>query len=278
MAKLHRRVEDINWVLYIECTECHQMKECSTKEYFKWNCAHWLRSKCKECIKNKYADKALEYRITNRDKINKQKRDAHKRDREKISEKRKEKREGIKARRKKYYEVHKEEELEYTRKKKRETGKGKLWTRTEKLIKKLWLSHDWCSICWTMWQTQAHHPDYNKWNEVIFLCPTCHQRVHAGRIECHNDEIIDSLLIDKFNEMSKDWIGVEIPWRYDGIAYYLNEKTWQRYSKKGFPIGNDEVCRYWEICKVEFYDERGCNYKILSRRPDWDGHKSAEMS
>ena len=38
---------------------------------------------------------------------------------------------------KKYYEEHKEKEMEYARKRKRETGKGKLWTKTERLIKKI---------------------------------------------------------------------------------------------------------------------------------------------
>lgn len=63
-------------------------------------------------------------------------------------------------------------------------------------------------------------------------------------------------------------IGVEIPWWYDWIAYYFNKETWQRYSRAWYPIENDEVCRYWEVFKVEFYDKRWIKYKILSRRPD----------
>ncbi len=76
--------------------------------------------------------------------------------------------------------------------------------------------------------------------------------------------------IDIENSWPEIW-GAEIPWRYDWIAYYYNINTWQRYSRKGYPIEKDEVCRYGEICKVEFYDEFWCDYKILSRRPDWDG-------
>lgn len=193
MAKLHRRVEDINWVLYIECTECHQMKECSTKEYFKWNCAHWLRSKCKECIKNKYADKALEYRITNRDKINKQKRDAHKRDREIVSERRWEKREQIKIYRKKYYEEHYEEILKKKRDYRRESWKGKIRTKTERLINKLWIRPDECSICGWKCKTQAHHPSHDKRNEIIFVCQRCHSRLDNWWFECPQDKIIDLL-------------------------------------------------------------------------------------
>lgn len=65
-------------------------------------------------------------------------------------------------------------------------------------------------------------------------------------------------------------IGVEIPGRYDWIAFYLDQDTWQRYSRKGYPIENDEVCRYGNVYKVKFYDEWWVKYDILSSRPDED--------
>ena len=68
--------------------------------------------------------------------------------------------------------------------------------------------------------------------------------------------------------------GIEDRNWYDGIAYYENKETWQRYSRAGYPIANDEMCRYWYICKVEMIkDGPGTfeyHWKILSRRPDWD--------
>lgn len=65
-------------------------------------------------------------------------------------------------------------------------------------------------------------------------------------------------------------IWVELPGRYDGIAFWLDQDTWQRYSRAWYPIENDEVCRWGKVYKVEFYDKRWCKYKILSRRPDTD--------
>ena len=69
---------------------------------------------------------------------------------------------------------------------------------------------------------------------------------------------------------------------YDGIAYYENKNTWQRYSRAGYPIADDEMCLYWDICKVEMIKDGEWQFeyhwKILSRRPDWDGNKSAEVS
>lgn len=69
-------------------------------------------------------------------------------------------------------------------------------------------------------------------------------------------------------------IGVEISGRYDWVAYYLNQKTWQRYSRTWLPIDIDEVCRPWRIYKVEFYDKRWTDFKILSSREDKDGTRA----
>jgi len=35
-----------------------------------------------------------------------------------------------------------------------------------------------CSHCKSTWQVEAHHPDYNKPNEVIWLCKSCHSKLH----------------------------------------------------------------------------------------------------
>lgn len=69
---------------------------------------------------------------------------------------------------------------------------------------------------------------------------------------------------------------------YDGIAYYENKNTKQRYSRAGYPIANDEMCKYGKIYKVEcIQDWPGrfdYHWKILSERLDWDGDLTTEMS
>lgn len=86
--------------------------------------------------------------------------------------------------------------------------------------------------------------------------------------------------IDIENAWPEIW-WVEDRNRYDGIAYYENINTKQRYSRAGYPIENDEMCRYWYICKVEKVIDWPWTFeyhwKILSRRPDWDGNKSTEV-
>lgn len=85
-----------------------------------------------------------------------------------------------------------------------------------------------------------------------------------------------------YARMPEGVIGVEDWNRYDGIAYYYDQANNQRYSKKGYPIANDEMCLYGDVCKVECVrDWEGqfeYHWKILSRRPDTDGNIITEMS
>lgn len=82
--------------------------------------------------------------------------------------------------------------------------------------------------------------------------------------------------MDEIYERMPKWvIGVEDPIRGDFIAYYLDEKTWQKYSRYGYPIAEDEMCReWWTICKVESIIDGewrfDYHYKILSSREDKD--------
>lgn len=59
---------------------------------------------------------------------------------------------------------------------------------------------------------------------------------------------------------------------YDGVAYYLDESTWQRYSRNWYPIANDEMCKYWKVYKVEEIVDWDWpfdyHYKIIAERLD----------
>lgn len=91
--------------------------------------------------------------------------------------------------------------------------------------------------------------------------------------------------MDEIYARMPEWvIGVEDWNRWDFIAYYLDEKTWQKYSRNGYPIANDEMCREWNpwtICKVEQVIDGPWQFeyhwKILSERPDEDGEQSTEV-
>lgn len=79
--------------------------------------------------------------------------------------------------------------------------------------------------------------------------------------------------IDINNCWPEIWWIEEILW-YDGIAYYENKDTWQHYSRAGYPIASDEICKYGRIYKVKLIrDGDGpfdYHYEVLSSRPDID--------
>lgn len=70
-----------------------------------------------------------------------------------------------------------------------------------------------------------------------------------------------------YYKMNKNLIWVEIPGWYDGIAYWM-DNSGNRYAtdKNRTPIWKNEVCRYGKVYEVEFLDERGTEYKIISQR------------
>ena len=71
--------------------------------------------------------------------------------------------------------------------------------------------------------------------------------------------------------MPENYIGVEDPIRYDGIAFY-QDSEWNRYSRNLHPIEKDEMCKYWKVYKVEETVDWDwpfdCHYKIIAERLD----------
>lgn len=63
--------------------------------------------------------------------------------------------------------------------------------KTAKMIRKLWIRPETCPICWYEWRIIAHHPDYNKPNEIVFCCQICHDNIHKEKISVEWDMIID---------------------------------------------------------------------------------------
>ena len=50
-----------------------------------------------------------------------------------------------------------------------------------------------CSSCKCHSDVQAHHPDYSKPNEVIWLCRSCHHKLHYGNKSISGELIIYSV-------------------------------------------------------------------------------------
>lgn len=84
-----------------------------------------------------------------------------------------------------------------------------------------------------------------------------------------------------YSRMPKWVIGVE-EWNwYDGIAYYYDQANNQRYSRNGYPIANDEICKRGKVYKVEIIrtgkKARDYKFKILSERDDIDENDKGWM-
>ena len=73
-------------------------------------------------------------------------------------------------------------------------------------------------------------------------------------------------------ELPEGTIWIEDPIWYDGI-YCYQAPDGTKYSKRAhIPIEEDEMCKYWNIYKVELVKHSDepfdYDYKILSKRPD----------
>ena len=223
-----REVYEKGWKTFFKCSSCWEFKE-ATKDnfYVRSSNPFWFANVCKICDKkyhqeiylknreeilqktNKYyhshreaylenyikkRDKRLayakEYRENNIEKIkasreNNKERYANNRINDEDRQKR------YKERRREYKESHRGLINEKRRKRYHEKWYAKIHTKTSRAINKLWIRPTICPICWKEWRIEAHHPDYNKWNEIIFCCNVCHQRIHNWWFICTS--IIDLL-------------------------------------------------------------------------------------
>ncbi len=107
---------------------------------------------------------------------------------------------------KQWYHKHRDERLDSVKKLQREKKYQKLHTKTYNFIKKHNLYPDECCLCWSNKSIEAHHPDYSKWYEVIFICHKCHQNIHVWNIKCLKPiNLLDLVPPFNSNNNSKEW-------------------------------------------------------------------------
>lgn len=87
-------------------------------------------------------------------------------------------------RRKEYRKEHQKEINEHTKARRKEMWYQYIHTKTERYINKYNARQNKCAICSNECKSEAHHLDYSKRNEVVFLCHSCHQKVHNW-LECN---------------------------------------------------------------------------------------------
>jgi hypothetical protein len=145
---------ELNWKIFLKCKECWEFKELNFENWYKHNQWYlWVLWRCKNCI--------LAWRKTEHELSMSRKRDM---DRYYNNSKRRDYifKSWAERRRKKWY--------------------SKIHAKTERAIKKLGIRPSKCQLCWYKWRIIAHHPDYNKWNEIVFCCQICHDKIHHNKI------------------------------------------------------------------------------------------------
>lgn len=61
-------------------------------------------------------------------------------------------------------------------------ARNRIYKRTKRRVDLIWRPCT-CPICWDVSKIEAHHPDYNKWYEVVFCCALCHSKIHLWWIK-----------------------------------------------------------------------------------------------
>ena len=177
-----------------KCTKCDKNKPFEEfRKSARYKDGHY--SRCKDCMKE-YEKEILDperkkelrtkYRENNRERIREQDRNAYHNDPDKFREK-------AKISQKKYFQT------ENGREKYKQQGLKLMKKYPEKARARSLLSNavcegkiirpDKCSLCGCCdVKIEAHHPDYSKPYDVIWVCKSCHIMVH-GRIKFHRDRL-----------------------------------------------------------------------------------------
>lgn len=182
-----------------KCSKCNIEKEL-TEFWIRKNRKNNRSSECKTCAslrrrskdKNEINKKRKEYYKNNKEKIKKYNSEYQKRNKEKVntfhriwwknngdtySEKRKEKR-------KNYTEEQKEKIREYARKNRKIYIEKNFEKEKARRIINYFVQRKYvekpkeCSKCFKESKIEAHHPDYSKPWDVIWVCRECHLAIH----------------------------------------------------------------------------------------------------
>ena len=195
-----RETVEKDGILYIKCNKCWEFKE-ATNEFFDKNHTWfmWLQWSCKICTRKAQH----EYCIRNKNKLKENRKRFYERHKEYVSKTNKEWRENNKEHflqkcrdyrennkefYKEYMESYRGEHKDELREKrvKRDLEKGyiEIHNITANKIRKLWIRPLICPICGKRKRIYTHHPNYERWYEVVFCCQSCHLKIHSWAIEC----------------------------------------------------------------------------------------------
>ena len=197
---------------YLACNECWEVKELTSDFWVKDNKSkHWFVYKCKECLRKRHKIAQHKYNMSHKEEKHLYNITYNKEHREEIREKRRIGREKEKEKRK----LRMKEVSKKTHAHNKLMGYSPTHQRVSRIIKKLWIRPKSCSICWFEWLVVAHHPDYSKWNEIVFCCNSCHRLIHSWEIDVAWKiiKICDSLWERELIYCDYCWTPMQNDWR-----------------------------------------------------------------
>lgn len=83
-----------------------------------------------------------------------------------------------------YYQNHKERYKENMDARNKRMWYKNIHKKVWRFIEKHNLRPDWCYICWKKCIVDFHHPNYKKEYEWVFVCRSCHNRIHSWAVVC----------------------------------------------------------------------------------------------
>lgn len=99
-------------------------------------------------------------------------------------EHRRENRDRLCEQRRQYRHEHSMQEREYDRRREMTAARKYQKYRMARLLRAVWCDDivrpDTCSQCGVACKPHGHHPPGAQWYQVIWLCQSCHQRVHGA--------------------------------------------------------------------------------------------------
>lgn len=197
---------------YLACNECWVIKELVDDFWVRSRSnKHWFVYKCKDCLYKKWREAQHKYYLSHKEKVHNYNMAYNKSHREEIREKRRWNREKENEKRRLRMKEISKKTYEHSK----EMWHAPLHKKVARIIKKLWIRPKECSICGYEWLIVAHHPDYSKWNEVVFCCNSCHRLIHRGLLNTtfKITKICEALWERELIHCDYCWVPMQNNWR-----------------------------------------------------------------
>ena len=226
MVAQHNVIEK-DWKKFLTCRWCGETKELTEQFWSRDKSSKlWFVYRCKDCMHNNCKEASHKYYMSHKEQCHEYNLKYNSEHREEIRNKRRGNRGAESIRRRERMKEISAKQIQHAR----EMGYWRVHSKACRVIKQLWIRPNSCPICGYEWLVVSHHPDYNKWNEVVFCCSSCHKLIHNWEID----------VCDKIIRICEcDWDKQLIPCERCGVL--VHNKNGTRYCSECKRIATNET-------------------------------------